>query len=172
MCAGGEADDALGRGGAQSAWAGAAASGAADDGGAFGGWQTAAGVSTISLEELSLGVLIGEGGFGKARALLCAHPPGPHAEAPWTFPINSMLRLATGLEASVVIALVLICCTLVSPAWPGCRRTPNVWKAQCQQSWHGRALDNPGLLSNIQLSNGRRSLWVLSRSIKNCKKGC
>ena len=44
-------DDAL--------WAGA---------GAFDGRQTAPGVNVILQEELTLGALIGEGGFGKARA--------------------------------------------------------------------------------------------------------
>ncbi len=53
--------------GGQSAWVSAAADASAA-GGAPGSRQTAPGVSVILQEELSLGALIGEGGFGKARA--------------------------------------------------------------------------------------------------------
>ena len=49
--------------------AGAALEAAADCDSAFGGRQTAPGVNVILHEELALGALIGEGGFGKARAV-------------------------------------------------------------------------------------------------------
>ena len=54
------------------ATAGGAFEAAAECGGAFGGRQTAPGVSVILHEELALGALIGEGGFGKARPVLRA----------------------------------------------------------------------------------------------------
>ena len=48
--------------------AGRAFEAAAECGGVFGGRQTAPGVNVILHEELALGALIGEGGFGKVRA--------------------------------------------------------------------------------------------------------
>ena len=48
--------------------AGAAFEAAAECDSAFGGRQTAPGMNVILHEELALGALIGEGGFGKARA--------------------------------------------------------------------------------------------------------
>lgn len=54
------------------ATAGGAFEAAAECSGAFGGRQTAPGVNVILHEELALGALIGEGGFGKARAVLRA----------------------------------------------------------------------------------------------------
>ena len=50
--------------------AGGAFEAAAECGGAFGGRQTVPGVNVILHEELALGALIGEGGFGKARAVI------------------------------------------------------------------------------------------------------
>jgi len=64
--------------GGHSAWIAAAADAGAA-GGAPGSRQTAPGVSVILQEELSLGALIGEGGFGKARA--CPPPARPCPDA-------------------------------------------------------------------------------------------
>ncbi len=84
--------------------------------GAFDGRQTAPGVNVILQEELTLGALIGEGGFGKARAPVKLDH---FLYIFFTVWLGSLLHLCVlRCSASVTVGLLTLCISSAGAARP------------------------------------------------------